>query len=101
MRHRKDRENTPLGPRAGRAIAQFLQLSETTLSSGLLHIELNGNRQAIVEGSGGVLEYSTECIRMSGSGTMVRFRGRGLAIGELDRSGIVISGLILSVEFVM
>lgn len=80
-------------------LAKLLELPESTLAGGV-HIELHGNREAIVEGCGGVLEYGEGIIRLVGSGMVVKFTGRELAIGGMDRSSTVVSGRILSIEFI-
>ncbi|MEG2204212.1 MAG: YabP/YqfC family sporulation protein [Oscillospiraceae bacterium] len=81
------------------ALARLLELPESTLGGGV-HLELNSNREAIIEGCGGVLEYTEHQIRLSGGGMMIKFTGRGLCIGGLDRSGTVVAGQILSIEFI-
>ena len=81
------------------AIARLLELPESTIAGGL-HIELQSNKEAVIEGCRGVLEYDEGVIRLAGSGVVVKFTGRSLEIGGLDRSAITIRGVILSVEFI-
>lgn len=80
------------------AIARMLELPESTLAGGL-HIELHANREAIVEGCTGVLEYGEGVVRLSGGQMVVRIGGRNLTISGLDRNGTVVSGYITSIEF--
>jgi sporulation protein YqfC len=81
------------------AFARFLELPESTIAGGL-HIELQSNKEAIVEGCRGVLEYGEGIIRLAGNGIVIKFSGRALEIGGLDRSAITVRGNILSIEFI-
>jgi sporulation protein YqfC len=90
---KKSREQSPKS-----AIARMLELPESTLAGGL-HIELQANREAIVEGCCGVLEYDEGVIRLAGGQMVVRISGRNLSIGGLDRNSTVVSGFITSIEF--
>lgn len=64
-----------------------------------LRIELLQNRQAIVEGSRGVLEYSPECIRLSSDRLIIRFSGCGLMLKTFDSSSAIVEGRIDNIEF--
>lgn len=64
-----------------------------------LRIELLQNRQAIVEGCKGVLEYSEECIRLGSDRLIVRFKGRGLLLKTFNSSSAIVEGQIDSVDF--
>ncbi|MEG1687926.1 MAG: YabP/YqfC family sporulation protein [Angelakisella sp.] len=64
-----------------------------------LRIELLQNRQAVVEGCKGVLEYSDCCIRLSGDKTIVRFCGSGLALRTFSSNAAIVEGSITSVDF--
>lgn len=63
------------------------------------HIELDSNTSAIIEGSRGVLEYSTECIRVATVGFVVSFEGRGLTLTCISPTALTIKGSILNIEF--
>jgi YabP family. len=63
------------------------------------HIELNGNREAVVEGCSGVLEYDTGVVRVRAGKLTVRFTGRGLVIQSLTEDSLVVSGFITGIEF--
>ena len=80
-------------------ISRILELPESTLTGGL-HIELNSNHEAVVENCRGVLEYSPDVIRLLAGGMVVRFSGRALTIGSLNRNNTVVSGTIIAIEFV-
>lgn len=63
------------------------------------HIELDGNTTATLEGSKGVLEYSTECIRVSVENFIVSFEGRSLALKCISPTALTIQGSILNISF--
>jgi sporulation protein YqfC len=66
---------------------------------GMPNIELAGNRQAVVEGCKGVLEYNEDVIKLNLGKSVVRFVGSGLSMNSYRFEQAVISGNILSVEF--
>ena len=63
------------------------------------HMEINGNREAVVEGCSGVLEYNSQVVRIVARGRTVRFKGRGLTIRSLTADSLVVAGFITSIEF--
>lgn len=63
------------------------------------HIELESNNLAIIEGSKGVLEYSTECIRISLEEFVVSFMGRGLLLKCISPTSLTVQGSILNISF--
>ena len=66
---------------------------------GTSHIELSGNRYAVVEGCKGVLEYNDTAIKLNLGKTAVRFTGYGLTINTYCLEQAVISGDILTIDF--
>ncbi|NLB35871.1 MAG: sporulation protein [Clostridiales bacterium] len=66
---------------------------------GMPNIELAGNRQAVVEGCKGVLEYNENAIKLNLGKSIVKFVGIGLSMTSFRFEQAVISGNILSVEF--
>ena len=63
-------------------------------------ISLSGNREAVVEGCCGVLEYENALIRLSLGKMMVQFTGRGLQIKCMTGDSVIIEGYILGIEFI-
>ena len=61
--------------------------------------ELLGNRQAVVEGCRGIIEYSDSCIRLSTPRLILKFTGTGLEIKALTDTSAIVEGTILSVEY--
>ena len=79
-------------------VEQVLELPEGSLS-GAARVELSGNRRAVVEGCRGILEYEEGVIRLNTTSGIVRFMGRDLTMNCLTEDSAVVSGTILSVEF--
>ena len=64
-----------------------------------LRVELLQNRQAIVEGCKGVLEYSDSCIRLSADRVILRFGGSGLQLRTFNSNSAIVEGNITSLEY--
>ena len=69
------------------------------LFAGLAHLELSGNREAIIEGCKGVLEYDENLVRINTGKMIIRFLGRNLTIRNLTEDSAVIEGYITSIEY--
>lgn len=74
----------------------ILQLSGLRMPT---HMEINSNREAIVEGCSGVLEYDSDIVRVRTGKLTVKFQGRGLAIKCLTADSLVVTGFITGIEF--
>ena len=87
--------------RSGRildSISRSLDLPQDTVS-GFAHIEISGNREVIVEGCQGVLEYG-ECVIALNTGRLtVRICGCELTIISMQNGQAVIKGIITGVEY--
>ena len=81
----------------GRSGGVFAAAAGPALAGG--HIELWGNRRAVIEGSGGVLEYGPETIRIRLGKLCVRFCGRSLQIRCMSGNSMIVEGFISSVEY--
>lgn len=77
-------------------------LNAVQLPSGMLtaRFEISGNREVIVDGCRGVLEYDETKIRINTGKMITCFIGRGLTIKCLSPDSLVIEGFITSIEFV-
>ena len=62
-------------------------------------IELSGNREAMVDGCQGILQYTDSAIRLSTGRLIVRFTGSELRVCAMQSGQIRISGLIAAVDF--
>ena len=65
-----------------------------------MRVELLSDREAVVDGCRGILEYSECCIRLCTGAVTVRFTGEGLQMRNFGSLGAVVEGRIRSVEFV-
>lgn len=71
------------------------------LFSELPEFSFRGNREVVIEGSRGVLNYSEEIIRLNTSTGLVSFEGRNLNLKCISSSELIINGFITKVEFVV
>lgn len=62
-------------------------------------ISLRGFGEAVVENYKGIIEYSTEKIRVNTSVGVLRLTGKDMFIKCLDADNIIITGKIMSAEF--
>lgn len=62
-------------------------------------IELSGNREAVVDGCQGVLQYEDTVVRVSTGRMIVRFTGSDLCIRTMQQDQVLICGTIASVDF--
>ncbi len=60
-----------------------------------------GNTEILIEGSRGILDYSSETLRVNTLSGIVLIAGSGLEIASLTAEEISLKGRILSVEFCM
>lgn len=86
--------------RAAEHISDALELLPGTLSSAC-SIQMSSNREILIDGCRGLLEYGDERIRVNVGNGVVQLVGRGLEIKSLSCKSVVISGYILSIEFEM
>lgn len=71
------------------------------LFSELPQLQFDGNREIIIEGSKGVLEYSEELIRINTSNGLIGFHGRALNLKCISVSELIIDGFVTKVEFIV
>lgn len=62
-------------------------------------IQLAGNRECVVEGCKGIMEYETNIIKINAGENIVTFRGDNLTLRALNDNGAVVEGTITSLEF--
>ncbi len=63
------------------------------------HIEVKGNTLVNLEGSKGVLEYTTECIRIAVDSFVVSISGRNLSLKCISPISLTIEGFITNISF--
>ena len=81
-------------------LAQQHYKTFTEMLSGLgVRVELLSDREAVVDGCRGILEYNECCIRLCTGPLTVRFTGEGLTMRNFGSLGAVVEGKIKSVDF--
>ena len=75
-------------------------ISKEEFSDYLLpQISFNSCKEAIVEGSRGVLEYKPDTVRINCGKYILKFKGDNLCIRAPDTQEVVLTGEIVSMEF--
>jgi len=67
--------------------------------SKLSHITLKGNREVIIDGCYGIIEYSECLISVNIAGGMLKLIGVDFEVADYNESNITVSGIIKSIEF--
>ena len=81
-----------------RRVEEVLELPEGARGN-CARLEMAGNRRVVIEGCRGIQEYEEGLIRLSTTSGTIRFMGRGLVMNCLTEDCAVITGFLLSVEF--
>ncbi len=68
--------------------------------SGCFHLEMNGNREIIIDGCKGILEYDENVIKINTSDIILSFLGRNLTIKCMTSESLIIKGYVTSIEFI-
>lgn len=63
------------------------------------HIETEGNREVIIDGCKGIMEYDDGLIKLNAGSLVVTFKGDDLTIRAYSESQSMITGNIVSIEF--
>lgn len=79
-------------------IMKSLQLPIGALNS-CPHFEMNGNKEIVIEGSKGILQYDESVIKINMGNMITSFYGRNLTIKCFTTESLVIEGFIVSIEF--
>lgn len=95
---KKNREEKAHPLTAKELMAKALELPQGIVP-GNAHIELMGNREAVVEGCKSVLEYDETQICLNTGSGIVRFAGSDLSIRALNGEEASIEGFIATIEF--
>ena len=62
---------------------------------------VSDNREILIEGSRGVIEYNENSVKINTGKYIVAFAGRGLKLSCMNDYSLTISGFITSIEFIM
>lgn len=98
-RRKREKPAPPPARRSSEKLAQILDIPSTAVSNAA-QIELLGNREAVIEGCKGILEYSDTLIKLNTAGMVLKISGRSLRIKVMTASGIVIEGFFTAMEFI-
>ena len=69
--------------------------------TGALHMEITGNREVILEGNRGIIEYTDQSIKINAGKCIIAFCGRGLHIQCMTDCDVVVKGFITSIEYLI
>lgn len=62
-------------------------------------IEMTGNKEIVVDGCNGIVEYDENIIKISTNTVSIGFEGQGLVITSYDNKVIIITGQIANLSF--
>lgn len=79
-------------------IAEFFDMPPEAVS-GMPKMTISGSSSVLIENHQGIAEYGSERIEINGGRVKMRLTGAGLELKSMDRTEMVISGQIFSVEF--
>ena len=79
-------------------LARELNIPPQSISDTAL-IEIAGNGEASIDGIKGVIEYTSELIKLDIGRKSVTFSGDGLVIWSYDGKSAVITGKIMRIEY--
>lgn len=76
----------------------LLDLPDGALT-GEAHVDIDGRRRLAVEGACDILAYEDTVVRLMTVSGEVRINGDGLSMESYHAGGVVLTGRLLSVEF--
>ena len=79
-------------------ITSMLQLPAAVIA-GVTHMEVSGNREVVLEGCGGIIEYTDEVVRVKTGKHITKFSGKHLEIKCIQIDSLVVQGFITMIEF--
>lgn len=83
---------------AAQQLDRALELPAGTIGGGA-HIELHANREAVIDGCRGIIDYSEDAVRMNVGSGSVTFFGRNLMLKNLTDREAILAGHIQRIEF--
>ena len=79
-------------------IASVLQLPAAVIA-GVAHMEVSENHEVVLEGCGGIIEYTDDDVRVKTGKSITKFNGKNLEIKCIQIDSLIIKGFITSIEF--
>lgn len=68
--------------------------------AGVPKLTITGKARVVVENHKGLLEYGESMIEVGGGRVRIRVHGAGLELRAMNKDDLVITGQIISVEFI-
>lgn len=99
MKRKKNTRKSAAIKRSGKKLVCAMQIPIASVLD-LTHFELNGNKEVVVDGCKGILEYDENIVRLSTGKMITKFLGRHLNIKCLTPDSLVIEGVITNIEFI-
>jgi len=62
-------------------------------------VELSANKQAVIEGCDGIVEYSETCVKLNCKTMLVALQGFELCLNYLSSSQVCVSGQLTLLQF--
>lgn len=86
-----------------RNIREKISQTGQNISKGLhcFHMTVSDNREVLLEGSRGVIEYNENSVKINTGRYIVAFSGRGMKLSCMNEYNLMISGFITSIEYIM
>ena len=99
-RHKRNMEMEADGPRTSfkQTVAETLELPKEIVLN-MPRLTMVGNNDLVIENYKGIIEYEDGRVRINTGIGVVKITGDRLLIKEITSEDIIISGVILSLEF--
>ena len=69
------------------------------ITQGAFILTAVGNQELYIENYKGILEYTSNCIRIQGKNTYILIEGRNLTIDHYTEEDMMIKGQIFSIQY--
>lgn len=97
MKRQRNRKNIECENNIKNKISNVIKKPKTIFKN-LPQIQLNGNKEALVESSCAILEYDENIIRLSTDDFIIKFLGQELSLNCMTNENVMVSGTIFSIE---
>jgi len=88
----------PVGEKLAKAFVTGLDAPMAAIS-GVSHIEISGNSEAVIQGCTGILEYDENRIRLNLGKRSLLFRGDDLVMKTYTAEEVIIEGAFAAIEW--
>lgn len=87
-------------PRLTQKLAEILEMPENTLGN-VVTAEICSNTEAVFDGCDGVLEYTSDTVRIAAGRMVIKINGRNLRLRSMSTRSVVVSGFIFGLEYLV